>query len=113
MPICEGRARPPYRYPTIAGSPRRCRQNSRREVKLGGSAPTGLLIAAEWRHPSAPRPCHCSLVHLTLRGIVTRTGIRIEHAVESNRSEAGRVGKECVSTGRSWVSPVHEKKKKK
>src|SRR3546814_1924841 len=85
MPICEGRARPPYRYPTIAGSPRRCRQNSRREVKLGGSAPTGLLIAAEWRHPSAPRPCHCSLVHLTLRGIdrksTRRTPVTNAHLV--------------------------------
>src|SRR3546814_16192912 len=30
-----------------------------------------------------------------------------------DRSEERRVGKECVSTCRSWWSPYHEKKKKK
>src|SRR3546814_13875047 len=29
---------------------------------------------------------------------------------EEDRSEERRVGKECVSTGRSWWSPDHEKK---
>src|SRR3546814_11949944 len=32
-------------------------------------------------------------------------------AVAGARSEERRVGKECVSTGRSWGSPDHSKKK--
>src|SRR3546814_13795387 len=35
------------------------------------------------------------------------------YSMSESRSEESRVGKEVVSTGRSGVSPCHEKKKKK
>src|SRR3546814_19082491 len=49
------------------------------------------------------------------RGVVRRprAALRQRHGKgRSRRSEERRVGKECVSTGRSRWSPYHEKKKK-
>src|SRR3546814_20596006 len=55
-------------------------------------------------------------------GIRLRAGMRLHvgvaaaeqrlRPVDGERSEERRVGKECVSTCRSWWSPVHSKKKK-
>src|SRR3546814_14586700 len=50
--------------------------------------------------------------NLGLTGGLELTNEAADHAFDALRSEARRVGKECVSTGRSRWSRYHEKKKK-
>src|SRR3546814_13925771 len=55
----------------------------------------------------------CNVFDLSQKDMTNRTEVYADHEEEGGqRSEERRVGKECVSTGRSGWSPIHAKKKK-
>src|SRR3546814_18915074 len=91
-------------------------------IALAFTCGTGMATLHE-RLPPARRGAHAAdskalaaLVCKAVRpgdSLLVKGSLGSRMAVVVERSEARRVGKECVSTCRSRWSPYHEKKKKK